>query len=148
MRTPLHTQLFCCSLAVLVLVSSMGFGMVEHWCQMRGHSKTLLVTQKNCPNLCQSDVTTISISVGPVIKKSPCCKTSLTYEHLDVSSFVAEHHPLPAPQLAAFLPNPKFQLLLAALLPPSPAESIRPAIDSLLHQTGRFRLTSLCTWLI
>ncbi|MGF7219134.1 hypothetical protein GGR92_005316 [Spirosoma lacussanchae] len=148
MRTPLHTRLFCCWLAILVLLSSTGFGMVEHWCQMRGHTKTLLAAQKECPKPCQADEPEAPVSGGPVLKKQPCCKTTLTYEHLDVSSFVADYHPLPTPSPAAFLPNPQFQFLLAALFPPASAQHILPTADTPLHRTGRFRLTSLCTWLI
>ena len=150
MRTPLYTRLFCCYLAVLVLLSSMGFGMVEHWCQMRGHTKTLLAAQTNCPKTCQSDKASIldEPTAGYVVKRTPCCKTSLTYEHLDVSSFVADYHPLVALQPAAFLPNPQFRLLLAALLPTPSAEITPVYTNTPLHRTGRFRLTSLCTWLI
>ncbi|MEZ0487581.1 HYC_CC_PP family protein [Fibrella aquatica] len=148
MRTPLHTQLICCWLAILVLVSSMGFGMVEHWCQLRGHSKTLLEAQRNCPKHCQSDEVSAPVSGEPIVKRAACCKTTLTYEHLDVSSFVADYHPLPAPQPADFLPNPQFRLLLAALLPSPSAKPVPSLADTPLYRTGRFRLTSLCTWLI
>lgn len=148
MRTPIYTR-FCCSwLAVLVLLTSTGFGTVEHWCQMRGHTKTLLVLKKECPKSCQSDEPSVPVSSGPILKKLPCCKTTLTYEHLDVSSLVADHHPLPMPAPAAFLSNPQFHFLLAALLPPASADPLLPTADTLLHRTGRFRLTSLCIWLI
>ncbi|MCX6213603.1 hypothetical protein [Spirosoma sp.] len=148
MPKSLHTRLFCCWLALLVLVSSMGFGMVEHWCQMRGHSKTLLAVQRSCPKHCLADEPSVPATGEPVVKRVPCCKTTLSYEHLDVSSFVADYHPHQAPQPADFLPNPQFQLLLAALLPFSSAEPISSFADTPLHRTGRFRLTSLCTWLI
>jgi len=126
----------------------MGFGLVEHWCQMRGHTKSLLAAQSNCPKSCQSDWVSTPVSGEPGVKRLPCCKTTITYEHLDVSSFVGGYHPLPAPQPAAFLLNPQFQLLLAALLPCLSAEPISFFADIPLHRTGRFRLASLCTWLI
>ncbi len=149
MRTPLYNQIFCCWLAVLVLLTSTGFGMVEHWCQMRGHTKALLVAQKECPKPChQTDEGSIPVSNGPIVKKQPCCKTTLSYEHLDVSSFVTDYQPHPTPVAAAFLPNPEFRFLLAALLPPPSVESILPVANTALHRTGRFRLTSLCVWLI
>lgn len=148
MRTPLPIQLFCCWLAIMVLLSSTGFGMVEHWCQMRGHSKSLLAAWEECHKPCQADQLKVPVSNGPVLKKQPCCKTALSYEHLDVSSFVADYHPLPVPTVADFLPNPQIQFLLAALLPPASADSILPIADTPLHRTGRFWLTSLCTWLI
>ena len=51
MKTPIHTRLICCWLAFMVLLGSTGFGMVEHWCQMRGYSKSLLVAKDSCATL-------------------------------------------------------------------------------------------------
>lgn len=147
-RVRLHTRIVCCWLALLVLLTSTGFGMVEHWCQMRGYSKSLLAVQKECPKPCQSDNESAPVSGGPVIKKQPCCKTTVSYEHLDVSSFVADYHPLPAPAPAAFLPNPQFRFLLEALWIAPSVEAPLPSADMPLHRTGRFRQISLCTWLI
>jgi|GEM_PF-672993 len=151
MRTPLHTRLICCWLAILVLVSSTGFGMVEHWCQMRGHSKTLLVVQNGCAKPCTANKTDDQIvpdSGGTAVKKMPCCKTTVSYEHLDVSRFVADQANNPVLQPAEFIPNPQFRVLLAALLPVATTATAFPFADDPLHQSGRSRLISLCTWLI
>ncbi|KAB7726459.1 hypothetical protein F5984_24375 [Rudanella paleaurantiibacter] len=148
MRAPLYTRIVCCWLALLVLLTSTGFGMVEHWCQMRGHSKSLLTVAKVCPKPCQSEDGSTTTPSGPVVKKQACCKTTLSYEHLDVSSFVADYHPLPAPVTAEFIPNSAFHFLLAALLVVPNAEPPLPAAETPLHRTGRFRQISLCTWLI
>ncbi len=148
MRIPFHTRLICCWLAILVLLSSTGFGMVEHWCLMRGHTKTMLAVQKSCAEPCQATALMAPMSGEPTVKKAACCKTSLSYEHLDVSSYVADYHPLPTLQPAEFIPNPQFRLLLAALLPVDTTAPALPVADDPLPKSGRFRLISLCTWLI
>lgn len=148
MKIPFHTRLICCWLAIMVLLGSTGFGMVEHWCQMRGHSKALLVSQKGCVNPCQADEQSPSETSGPVVKKMPCCKTTVSYEHLDVSRFVADQHNPATPQPADFIPNPQFRLLLAALTPTTVQLSVPSLADDPLLRTGRYRLTVGCTWLI
>ncbi|WP_461054699.1 hypothetical protein [Spirosoma arcticum] len=148
MKPSIHTRLICCWLALVVLFSSTGFGMVEHWCQMRGHTKSLLLDQKGCAKPCQADEQPVPISKGPVVKKLPCCKTTVSYEHLDVSRFVADQHNLATPQPADFIPNPQFRLLLASLLPTDALSSVPSIADAPLHRTGRYRLTVGCTWLI
>ncbi len=149
MKTSILTRLICCWLALVVLLGSTGFGMVDHWCQMRGHSKALLLSQKGCKTPCQADDSSPSPVEGiPVVKKMPCCKTSVSYEHLDVSRFVTDAHNPAVPQPAEFIPNPQFNQLLAALFPVASPISPSPLADDPLHRTGRFRLISLRTWLI
>ncbi|WP_460910991.1 hypothetical protein [Spirosoma areae] len=148
MKTSLPIRFICCWLALLVLVSSTGFGIVEHWCQMRGHTKSLLLTRKGCATPCKTNEPPAPISGQPIVKKIPCCKTTLSYEHLDVSRFLTDQQGSAAPGAIEFISNPAFQLLLAALLPVESATSVLPLADDPLHRTGRFRLTSLCTWLI
>ncbi|WP_020604955.1 hypothetical protein [Spirosoma spitsbergense] len=146
MKTPFHIRLICCWLALVVLLSSTGFGMIDHWCQMRGHTKSLLLTKDECATPCQSVEAIGPISTENTVKKMPCCKTQLSYEHLDVSRFVADQHSPAAPQPAEFIPNPAFRLLLAAIQPTGAVTAI--STDDHLFRTGRYRLTSLCTWLI
>jgi hypothetical protein len=149
MKISFHTRLICCWLALMVLLSSTGFGMVDHWCQIRGHSKALLLTEKGCVvNPCQTVEPTIPVMVGPSVKKMPCCKTTVSFEHLDVSRFVAEYHSPATPQPADFISNPQFRLLLAALMPTDAQPSVSSLADDPLHRTGRFRLTVGCSWLI
>ncbi|MBC8151677.1 MAG: hypothetical protein H7Z72_02070 [Bacteroidetes bacterium] len=148
MKTPLHTRLICCWLALVVLLGSTGFGMVEHWCQMRGHSKAFLLTKTGCVTPCQAAEQSPPTSDGPVVKKMPCCKTTVSYENLDVSRFVADQPVPAAPQPGDCIPNPQFRLLPAALLPVAVVPSTLPLADDPLHRTGRFRLVSGCTWLI
>ena len=149
MKIQFHTRLICCWLALVVLLSSTGFGMIEHWCQMRGHSKALLLSQKGCVvNPCQADQPVEPVSGVPVVKKMRCCKTTISYEHLDVSRFVADQQIPVTPQPADFIPNPQFRLLLAAIMPTDALSSVPSTADDPLHRTGRYRLTAACTWLI
>lgn len=149
MRISFHTRLFCCLLALVVLLSSTGFSMVDHWCQMKGHSKSLLLTEKGCViDPCHTDEPTAPETGGLLIKKMPCCKTTVSFEHLDVSRFVADQHSPATPQPADFIPNPQFRLLLAALMPFNVQPSIPSVADDPIHRTGRFRLTVGCSWLI
>lgn len=149
MKTSILTRLICCWLALVVLLGSTGFGMVDHWCQMRGHSKALLLSQKGCKTPCQADNNSPSPVVGiPVVKKMSCCKTSVSYEHLDISRFVTDSRNPATPQPAEFTSNPQFKLLLAAPFPVALTTFPSPLTDGPLHRTGRFRLISLCTWLI
>ncbi len=149
MRIPLHTRLICCTLALLVLLSSVGVGMVEHWCQMRGHSKTLLVAQGGCVKPCQTDYAPVPPSDGQHVKRMPCCKTTVSYTHLDVSRTTvvdnAVHLPGFSPDwLAAcsfFRVQSPFRPVSAIC--PTPARADDPPSKS-----GRFRLVSLCSWLI
>lgn len=148
MKIRFHTRLICVWLALLVLLSSTGFGIADHWCQMRGHTKSLLLSQKSCTTPCQADKLPAPVPGESIVKKMPCCKTTVSYEHLDVSRVVADQHNPATPGPADFIPNPEFQLLLAALLPVESLTTSTSITTAPTYRTGRFRLTSLCTWLI
>lgn len=148
MRASLPSRLLYCWLAFSVMLSSMGYGLVEHWCQMRGHTKALLAFQKECPKPCQVTDQSTPPASGSVVKRSACCKTNITYEHVDVSSFVADNQSLPAPSPAAFFTQPQLRFLLTMLLPETSDETSRPTADPPYFRAGRFLLSSLCTWLI
>ncbi len=150
MKIPFLTRFICCWLAALVLLGSTGFGVVDHWCQMRGHTKSLLLTEKNCTNTCTVDsLDPTPVSALPVVKKSPCCKTTLSYQHVDVSRFLTDQHSLTAPTLVDFQPTSPFAYLFAAPVPVTTAVTVSsfPANDPLIR-SGRFRLLVGCTWLI
>lgn len=148
MKPSIFNRLICCWLALVVLLGSTGFGVVDHWCQMRGHTKSLLSAQTGCTKSCQADEPPAPITGTSVVKRMPCCKTTVSYEHLDVSRFVVDHHNPVAPQPVDFIANPQFQRLLVALLPASDAVVPFPSADDPLHRTGRYRLIVGCTWLI
>ncbi|MFD2573100.1 hypothetical protein ACFSUS_20835 [Spirosoma soli] len=85
-------QLFNVLMACIVLLSSTGFGLVEHSCQMRGKKKTVVVAfssvgaQKGCAEGKQpmpSDQT--------VVKKTECCQDDHQYENVDISSSLSQY---------------------------------------------------------
>ena len=149
MKTRFHTRLICGLLALLVLLSSTGYGMVEHWCQMRGHSKSLLLAAKGCIKPCGATEEDAPHTNGPLLKKAPCCKTTLSYAHLDVSRFLADQPAQPALQLVEFIPNAPFQALLLSLLSPVTVNTKAvPLATDPLFRPGRFRLLAGCSWLL
>lgn len=149
MKTPIYTRLICCWLAVLVLVSSMGFGVIEHWCEMQGRTQTLLLTNsESCTKDCPAGMTTDPAPGKGGISATPCCKETLHHIHVDVSRTALDDGvQMPAP-LIAWLPTIPVLRLLAALLPAELAFRPVPLIDDPLCSTGRFRLTLLCSWLV
>jgi hypothetical protein len=150
MRNPLLTRFVCCWLAALVLLGSTGFGVVDHWCQMRGHTKSMLLAEKDCTRTCSSDLPDAApVSALPVVKKSPCCKTTLSYEHVDVSRFLTDQHGPTAPTPIDFQPALSFVYLFPAPVPVASAADFSPFVaDDPLIRSGRFRLLLGCTWLI
>ncbi|MDB5241901.1 MAG: hypothetical protein JWP57_2526 [Spirosoma sp.] len=90
MKRPLF-QLFNLLMACVVLLSSTGFGLVEHSCQMRGKKKTVVVAfsdvkpQKGCATTDQpmpSDQT--------VVKKTECCQDEGSFENVDAQSSLSQ----------------------------------------------------------
>lgn len=84
-------QLFNLLMACVVLLSSTGFGLVEHSCQMRGKKKTMVVAfsdvkpQSGCAADKQS-----SLPTQTVIKKTVCCQDDQRYENVDISSSLSQ----------------------------------------------------------
>jgi len=84
-------QLFNVLMACVVLLSSTGFGLVEHTCQMRGKKKTMVVafsgarTEAGCSKHMASEP-----SMEPVIKKTECCQDDQRYENVDVTSSLSQ----------------------------------------------------------
>ncbi|MEZ0612348.1 hypothetical protein ACAW74_27815 [Fibrella sp. WM1] len=135
-------------LAATVLASGMGVGIIEHWCLMKGYSKTTLLAEQPCKPTCRVDNVPISPSDQPSLNRAACCKTTLTYQHVDVNSVVADASATLVSPALAYVPLPQFQFLLAALLVTDVPATAPLVADDPLHRTGRFRLTSLCGWLI
>ncbi|GAB2594514.1 HYC_CC_PP family protein [Spirosoma areae] len=78
-------------MACIVLLSSTGFGLVEHSCQMRGKKKTMVVafsdtrTQPGCASDKQPMPTDKT-----VVDKSECCQDTHNYENVDASSSLSQ----------------------------------------------------------
>ena len=150
MRNPLLIRFVCCWLAALVLLGSVGFGTIDHWCQMRGHTKSLLLTEKNCTNTCTVDLPhPAPVSNVPVVKRSPCCKTTLTYQHVDTSRFLTDPHTPTAPVPVDYWLATSFAYLFPVSAPVAAAFTVVSlSADDPLIRSGRFRLTAGCTWLV
>jgi hypothetical protein len=76
-------------MAVVVLLSSTGFGLVEHSCQMRGKKISRIgVSEPTCVG-CPSNKTA-SASIQPSVKKTDCCQDEKRYENVDVTSSLSQ----------------------------------------------------------
>lgn len=76
-------------MAVVVLLSSTGFGLIEHSCQMRGKKITRIsVGEPTCVG-CPSGKTA-SASIQPSVKKTDCCQDEKRYENVDVTSSLSQ----------------------------------------------------------
>lgn len=78
-------------MACVVLLSSTGFGLVEHTCQMRGTRKTVVVafTGARTAPACTADAQPIAPNQS-VIKKADCCQDNAHYENVDTGSSLSQ----------------------------------------------------------
>lgn len=83
-------RLFNLLMACVVLLSSTGFGLVEHTCQMRGHKKTMVVAFSDVKSQgCATDQQPMP-SQQTVVKKTECCQDKHYYENVDTSSSLSQ----------------------------------------------------------
>lgn len=83
-------RLFNILMACVVLLSSTGFGLVEHTCQMRGHKKTMVVAFSDVKAQgCATDEQPMP-SGQTVIKKTECCQDDQRYENVDIWSSISQ----------------------------------------------------------
>lgn len=78
-------------MACVVLLSSTGFGLVEHTCQMRGKKKTMVVAfseTKTGPG-CESGAKLMTDNQTS-IDKTQCCVDNHQYENVEVSSSLSQ----------------------------------------------------------
>jgi hypothetical protein len=83
-------QLFNILMACVVLLSSTGFGLVEHSCQMRGKKKTVVVafSESKSPS-CDTGKQAES-EQRTVVKKAECCQDEQHFENVDISSSLSQ----------------------------------------------------------
>ena len=84
-------QFFNLLMACIVLLSSTGFGLVEHSCQMRGKKKTMIVAFRDVKSqaTCAADGTPMPTN-EPTIKKTECCQDDQRYENVDTNSSLTQ----------------------------------------------------------
>lgn len=77
-------------MATVVLMSSTGFGLIEHTCQMRG-KKIMRVglAQSTCIS-CPPSLKASASTTQPTIKKTDCCQDEQRYENVDVTSSLSQ----------------------------------------------------------
>lgn len=90
MKRPLF-QLFNLIMACVVLLSSTGFGLVEHSCQMRGKKKTMVVAFSDVkPQAgCSADGQLI-LPKQTVVDKANCCQDEGSYQNVDTQSSLSQ----------------------------------------------------------
>ncbi len=76
-------------MAVVVLTSSTGFGLVEHSCQMRGIRISSALTTDSCPG-CSPEQRVAQAQQSPTVKRTDCCKEESRYTHLDVGASLSQ----------------------------------------------------------
>lgn len=83
--------LFNLLMACVVLLSSTGFGLVEHSCQMRGKKKTMVVAFSNVkpPTGCSADGQPMP-SPQTIVKKTECCQDAGHYKNVDAQSSLSQ----------------------------------------------------------
>ena len=76
-------------MAVVVLMSSTGFGLIEHSCQMRGKKITRIGLEQTAFAGCQTDQK-MPVAAKQSIKKTDCCQNEQRYENVDVTSSLSQ----------------------------------------------------------
>ncbi|GAB3898290.1 hypothetical protein GCM10028803_17500 [Larkinella knui] len=93
MKRPLF-QLFNLLMACIVLLSSTGFGLIEHTCLMRGKKVSMAINrdaQQSCPiHSKKASASSHTLTQTPVIKRTDCCKEQQRYENVDFSSSITQ----------------------------------------------------------
>ena len=81
-------------MACIVLLSSTGIGLIEHTCKMRGKKVSMAIPRETKPGCPVHSKKTFSVSksasIGPVVKRTDCCKEEQRYENVDFSSSITQ----------------------------------------------------------
>ncbi len=78
-------------MAFVVLMSSTGFGLVEHSCQMRGKKKTVVTAFSVVkPTGCTEDGMPMKAD-QTVVKKTPCCEDEQGFENVETQSSLSQY---------------------------------------------------------
>ncbi len=78
-------------MACVVLLSSTGFGLLEHSCHMRGKKKTMVIAfteHKKQPGCALDNQTPVDNQT--IVKRTDCCGNEQHYENIDVSSSLSQ----------------------------------------------------------
>lgn len=75
-------------MAVIVLLSSMGFGLVEHSCQVQGKRVYSIYRAKPGCQLCKAQ--TSAATKTPTIRRTDCCKDEARYSRVEATSSLSQ----------------------------------------------------------
>lgn len=90
MQRPLLFRLFTLLMAVVVLTTSTGFGVIERSCLMLGQ-KTYSLRQKAQPEACaKPHQQAPKPAEKPVVQKQACCDDQTRYEHVSFAQVLAQ----------------------------------------------------------
>ena len=151
MRQRFLIRYMCLLMAILMLVSSTGFVMVEHICQMRGKTQSMWVGKETCKMHCpaakKAAPSQQEEGVAKVKKKS-CCKETSNFSRLDVSSLSSTPLLVTTPTSPALVFEAAIYLFSQTFLTGSGAALRTPPNPSPLIYTSSQYLALLCIWLI
>ena len=80
-------RIFNVMMAAVVLLSSTGFGLVEHSCTVKGKQTSLNKSRSAC---CNKTSQKSSFPQKTTLKKSKCCTEEGKYENVDYSSSASQ----------------------------------------------------------
>ncbi|AUD01107.1 HYC_CC_PP family protein [Spirosoma pollinicola] len=83
-------QLFNLLMTCVVLLSSTGFGLVEHSCQMRGKKKTMVVAFSDVKSPGCATSKQPMPEQQTLIKKTDCCQDDQHYTNVDITSSLSQ----------------------------------------------------------
>ena len=88
-------QLMCLLMASVVLITSTGFGLIEHSCIVRGKKVSLVLGQVKHRKGCSMRSERLASSSPldpkmPVIKKADCCQEDQRYENVSFTSSISQ----------------------------------------------------------
>ena len=90
MQRPLLFRLFTLLMALVVLTTSTGFGVIERSCLMLGQ-KTYSLRQKAQPEACaRPHQQAPKPAEKPAVQKQPCCDDQTRYEHVSFAQVLAQ----------------------------------------------------------
>jgi len=154
MKNRIHQSLTI-FMAFLILLSSTGFGFIEHACMMRGKSVKFVSEEQNSlfktkpVSSCCAKSKALKESKGTYFKKTDCCKESQNFKKVDVVSSISQMltKSLKAMADGVLWSVKSFVFLMAEWIFPSPFQSSNSiSFSSLLH--GRSMLSFIQSFLI
>jgi len=148
-------QFMCLLMASIVLITSTGFGLIEHSCMVRGKKVSLVLNQQKhregCSMRSERSAPFVQLdSKTPVIKKADCCQEDQRYENVSFTSSISQ-------LVAKFIKATAdftlvsvafvFDWLLTRLLPTEDGPSLASFSSPLLHY-GRSLLVFVQSFLL